>query len=153
MADPGRPARPFGVSGEPGGGLRVLLVEDEPANRALIRAILARTGHPALRGHVLHEAGSIAEARAIVATEALDIVLLDVRLPDGSGLDLAAELRASDDTAARIVIISASVLPAERSRADASGADAFIGKPFGASELVDLLAGLAPGTGADPGRA
>jgi len=49
--------------------------------------------------------------------------------------------------------ISASVLPAERSRAAASGADAFIGKPFGVSELVDLLAGLAPGGETDAGPA
>ena len=45
----------------------------------------------------------------------------------------------------RIVIVSASVLPAERSRAVDSGADAFLGKPFGATDLIDVLVALAPG--------
>ncbi|MEW5991366.1 MAG: response regulator [Chloroflexota bacterium] len=124
------------------GRLRILLVEDEPANRALIRAILGRAQAPVLRGHVLHEAGSLAEARAILATEPVDIVLLDVRLPDGDGLELAADIRASGSQAARIVIVSASVLPAERSRAIEAGADAFLGKPFGAAELIGLLSSL-----------
>ncbi|TAJ99871.1 MAG: response regulator [Chloroflexota bacterium] len=125
-------------------GLRILLVEDEPANRALIRAILARAREAALEGYVLLEAGTIAEARAILASEPLDVVLLDVRLPDGTGLDLAAEIRASQTATARIVIVSASVLPAERSRAIESGADAFLGKPFGAVELVETLTALRP---------
>jgi len=126
-------------------GLRLLLVEDEHANRALIRAILSRARQPELAGHVLHEAATIGEARAILATEPIDVILLDVRLPDGSGLDLAAEVRASSRPAVRIIIISASVLPAERSRAVESGADAFLGKPFGAKDLIDVLVALAPG--------
>ena len=128
-----------------GGGVRLLLVEDEQANRALIRAILSRARQPELAGHVLHEAATIGEARAVLATEPIDVILLDVRLPDGSGLDLAAEVRASERPAVRIVIVSASVLPAERSRAVDSGADAFLGKPFGATDLIDTLVALAPG--------
>ena len=133
------------MTGRTGGGLRLLLVEDEQANRALIRAILSRARQPELAGHVLHEAATIGEARAILATEPIDVILLDVRLPDGSGLDLAAEVRASSRPAVRIIIISASVLPAERSRAVESGADAFLGKPFGAKDLIDVLVALAPG--------
>lgn len=132
-------------------GIGILVVEDEPANRALIRAILARATAPALRGHVLHEAGSLAQARAILAAEPIDVILLDVRLPDGNGLELAADVRAWASRAARIVIVSASVLPAERSRAVEAGADAFLGKPFGAAELVDLLARLAPSGGTGSG--
>lgn len=127
------------------GGLRILLVEDEQANRALIRAILSRARQPELAGHTLHEAATIGQARAVLASEPIDVLLLDVRLPDGSGLDLAAEIRASDRPAVRIVIVSASVLPAERSRAVESGADAFLGKPFGATDLLDVLVGFAPG--------
>lgn len=152
MAGPGR--RGWAVTeathAEPtGAGLRILLVEDEPANRALIRAILGRARDPALRDHVLHEAATSADATAILTTDPLDVVLLDVRLPDGSGLDLAAQIRGSSGPAPRIVIISASVLPAERSRAIESGADAFLGKPFSAAELVELLVGLAPDRGVE----
>ncbi len=121
-------------------GLRILLVEDEPANRALVRSILARTSRPELRGCVLHEVGTIAEARTVMGSEVLDVVLVDVRLPDGSGLDLVAELQARRHAArVRVVIVSASVLSGERAKAMSTGADAFLGKPFSASELTDLL--------------
>lgn len=127
-------------------GLRILLVEDEPANRALVRSILARSPRPELRGSVLHEAASIAEAAAVIASQPLDIVLVDVRLPDGSGLDLVAELQGRRTASpARIVIVSASVLAGERAKALSSGADAFLGKPFGASELADLLVDVSAG--------
>ena len=119
-------------------------MEDEPANRALVRAIIARTDRPELRGIVLHEAASIAEARSVLARHPVDIVLVDVRLPDGNGLDLATELRAHPDAAvpAKIVIVSASVLPAERTSALATGADAFLAKPFDPSDLVELVVRL-----------
>lgn len=121
--------------------MRVLLVEDEPLNRALVRAILARdTGLPAI---TLLEANTIAAARRILAAEAVDVVLLDVRLPDGSGLALARELRAETDSAQVgppfVAILSASVLEGEREAAAASGADEFLGKPFAPRDLVALL--------------
>ena len=125
--------------------LRVLLVEDEPANRALVRAILARADRHGLGEIALHEAGTIAAARSILAAETVDVVLLDIRLPDGNGLDLAADLRARAVEAPRIVVLSASVLPTERSMALAAGADDFLGKPFSSLDLVSLLrAGAAP---------
>lgn len=124
-------------------GVRILLVEDEAANRALVRAIIARVAPPELRSAVVHEATTLGEARDILAREPIDIVLLDVRLPDGSGLTLARELTTTA-SAARVVILSASVLPAERADALASGADAFLAKPLDASALIGLLTRLAP---------
>lgn len=122
---------------------RILLVEDEPANRALVRAIIARSARPELRGIVLHEAASIAEARSVLASQPVDVVLVDVRLPDGNGLDLAAELKAQPGThPARVAIVSASVLPAERTTALATRADAFLAKPFDPAELDALLVRL-----------
>ncbi len=131
------------MSDLPRPGPRILLVEDEPANRALVRAIIARTGRAELRGVVLHEAATIAEARAVLASHPVDIALVDVRLPDGNGLDLATELRAHPGAGpARVVIVSASVLPAERTSALATGADAFLAKPFDPRDLVDLIVRL-----------
>lgn len=121
-------------------GPRILLVEDEPANRALVRAIIARSDRPGLRGIVLHEAATIAEARSVLARHEVDIALVDVRLPDGNGLDLATELRAHPGAGpAKIVIVSASVLPVERTSALATGADAFLAKPFDPADLVELI--------------
>jgi CheY-like chemotaxis protein len=118
--------------------IRVLLVEDEPANRALVRAILARAEPD---GYRLREAETLADARAAVKAEEPDVVLLDVRLPDGNGLELACELSASG-AAPRpaIIVMSASVLPAERADALAAGVDRFISKPYEASELLGALA-------------
>ena len=120
-------------------GPTLLVVEDEPANRALLRAVLARSRDERLGRTELLEAGSIEDARTILAEAAVDLVLLDVRLPDGSGLDLASEIRDTRPPKPRVVILSASVLPSERGAALESGADAFLGKPYAPSELVDLL--------------
>ena len=118
-------------------------MEDEPANRALVRAIIARTDRAELRGTVLHEVATIAEARTVLASHPVDIVLVDVRLPDGNGLDLATELRARPGAGPdKVVIVSASVLPAERMSALATGAEAFLAKPFDPRDLVALIVRL-----------
>jgi CheY-like chemotaxis protein len=122
--------------------LHVLHVEDEPANRALVRAILERTGQERWATVNLREAATIAEARSILASEPADVVLLDVRLPDGNGLDLVAEIR-SRAPQTRVVVVSASVLPADRASALETGADAFLAKPFGAADLELTLGRLA----------
>jgi len=131
-------------TGGPTARLQVLLVEDEEANRALVRAILARSGEPQLRDLDLLEAGSLRAARALLAEHAIDIVLLDVRLPDGNGLELAAELMAhGEGERPKMIVMSASVLPAEQAAAIAAGCDAFLAKPFRSAQLTEALASLA----------
>lgn len=120
--------------------VRVLVVEDEAANRVLIRAILDRARDPDLPSIELSEAGTLTAARAMIATEPFDMVLLDVRLPDGNGLDLATELGARPlAERPRVIVLSASVLASERAAALETGADAFLAKPFGSRELIELL--------------
>jgi DNA-binding response OmpR family regulator len=120
--------------------LRVLLVEDEALNRALVRAVLDRRAAE-LPPLVLVEAETLDAARRALADDPADIVLLDVRLPDGSGLDLARELRDGRDVAVTpaVAILSASVLALERVAAESAGADAFLGKPFVPTELTALI--------------
>jgi CheY-like chemotaxis protein len=121
----------------------VLLVEDEPANRALVAAILSRSDR--LGSVQMLESGTLRSARETLDTKAIDLVLLDVRLPDGSGLDLVDEIAALPaDRRPRIVIMSASVLPHEREAALASGANAFLGKPCRPADLVETIASLLP---------
>ena len=123
--------------------LNVLVVEDEAVNRALVRAVLERSGSQRLRDCVLIEAESLGEARQCLLAERFDVVILDVRLPDGSGLSLAREL-GQDRSAAgpRVVVMSASVLPSEREAAMQTGCDAFLAKPFAPTELTELLVQL-----------
>jgi CheY-like chemotaxis protein len=120
--------------------LRVLLVEDEALNRALVRAVLERRSAE-LPPLTLTEADTLGAARQALASNPADIVLLDVRLPDGSGLDLARELRDGRDVARTpaVAILSASVLALERVAAESAGADAFLGKPFVPTELTALI--------------
>ena len=114
----------------------VLVVEDEEPNRALLRAVLARTTDVRLRGMVLLEAPDLATARAILQTNHVDLVLLDVRLPDGNGLSLMWETAERGGPKPPFVVLSASVLPAERAAALATGASGFLAKPYRPAELV-----------------
>jgi two-component system OmpR family response regulator len=124
---------------------RILVVEDQLTNRLLLRAVFARATDPTLKAATLLEAETVAAARDILEREEVDLILLDVRLPDGSGLDLASELRDRGDKRPRIIILSASVLEIERTAALDAGGDAFMGKPFRPVELLDLIADLLAG--------
>jgi CheY-like chemotaxis protein len=119
---------------------RILLLEDEAVNRSLVRAVLSRSNDPALTSATLLEATTLAEARAVLDSGDVDVALLDVRVPDGSGLDLAREL-ANGNHRQRpgIVIVSASVLASERDAAMQAGCDAFLAKPYRPSELIETV--------------
>jgi two-component system, OmpR family, response regulator len=121
--------------------LRVLLIEDEPANRALVRAIVARADPTTVPEVHLLEAATLADARSMLAGGSFDAVLVDVRLPDGNGLDLIGEIRAGEGDI-KVIVVSASVLPAERASALATGADGFLAKPFGTDAFVEMLRGV-----------
>jgi CheY-like chemotaxis protein len=118
--------------------LRILVVEDDELNQALARTILARSAAPELRAARVRTARSIALAREALA-DAVDVVLLDMRLPDGSGLDLAAELRQRGDRAAPVVIALTGAAGEQRDAALAAGCAAVLGKPYSPSELCGLL--------------
>ena len=120
----------------------ILLIEDEGPNRALARAVLTRSTDPRVAGIVLLEAPNLATARQILGSQRVDLVLLDVRLPDGDGLELASELRRGGKDRPIVVVISASVLPSEQEAAVRSGADAFLAKPYHPNELVALVGKL-----------
>lgn len=131
--------------------LRILAVDDDPLNRALIRAILVRAGEPALRAAVIHEAATLAEGQAMLAREPVDLVLLDMHLPDGLGLSLAAELRTQPSEARPAVLaLTASVLPAEQQAALDAGCDAFLAKPYLAAALLAAIGELAARRRTDP---
>lgn len=130
MTDPGQPAR-------------ILYVEDEELNRALLRAVLQRAPDLRLRSAALLEARTLAQARAILTEREIDIVLLDVRLPDGSGLDLLREIKSRNPNLG-VIVMSASVLPEEREEAMKAGSDAFVAKPYVPSDLLATLHRILP---------
>jgi DNA-binding response OmpR family regulator len=128
--------------GEIASPARLLLVEDEPANRALVRAIVARATARGLAEFDLVEAENLESARRLVASGPFKAILLDVRLPDGSGLDLVPELTDGADRP-WVVVMSASVHIDEQVRARGAGADIFVGKPIETGDLLSILGRVA----------
>jgi two-component system KDP operon response regulator KdpE len=122
---------------------KVLLVEDEELNRVLVRAILARATDDVIREIELVEAGSLQLARDALTASPVDVILLDVNLPDGNGLSLAADLSAQPGRP-QVIALTASVLPHERAAAMSAGCDAFLDKPYGAQDLLKILASHLP---------
>lgn len=121
--------------------LRILVVEDEPVNRALLRAVIGTATR--LGGTEVDEADTLAGARILVHDRDPDVLILDVRLPDGNGLELARELPPQGTAGRpRVVVMSASVLPPDREAALTAGGDAFLGKPFLPRDLIAVLEGL-----------
>ena len=127
-------------------------------NRALVRAVLARTAEPELRGVCLVEAGDLAQARAALAAAPVDVVLLDLGLPDGSGLELAAELRNSHGgSPPAVVAVTGAATPGQASEAMEAGCQAVLAKPYAVADLcavlVDLLRRHRPDAGPAPDHA
>jgi DNA-binding response OmpR family regulator len=121
----------------------ILLVEDDPAIRAICQVTFERARRGPLPGVRYVDARDLVEARALIDRESPDLIVMDVRLPDGNGLDLIRELRQSrDHSAVKVIIASASVLATERDTALAAGADRFLAKPYRPAELVDAVADL-----------
>jgi two-component system KDP operon response regulator KdpE len=114
--------------------LQILLVEDDRELRATLRAALAVEGH-----HVL-AAASLADARTQAAHAqrdggpGLDLVLLDLGLPDGDGEALLAALRARQDLP--VIVLSAGTAEDRKIRLLDAGADDYLVKPFGIGELL-----------------
>jgi CheY-like chemotaxis protein len=122
----------------------ILLVEDEELNRALVKAVLARADVAAVREAAVLDAHNLASARERLESADIDLVLLDMNLPDGNGLSLARELAAGSMPAGRrkpaVVAVTASVLPQDRAAAIEAGCDGFLDKPYAAAELVAAVA-------------
>jgi len=109
----------------------VLVVDDEPPIRRFLRTSLGAIGHRVVT------AENAAEALAMLAAEKPDVIILDLGLPDKSGLDVISEIR--QHSTVPIIVLSAR--SDERSKVEALdlGADDYIGKPFGMAELMARL--------------
>jgi two-component system, OmpR family, KDP operon response regulator KdpE len=106
----------------------VLLIEDEPQMRRFLRAALENEAYR------LVEAGTAREGLAHATGQNPDIILLDLGLPDGDGIDLTRRLREWSRTP--IVVISARGQERDKVAALDAGADDYLTKPFGVGELL-----------------
>jgi DNA-binding NarL/FixJ family response regulator len=123
------------MSGEDGTKrIRVLLVEDHPDYRDLMEDLLSSQSDFKL----VAQAGSLAEARNHAARFEFDVVVLDLGLPDGNGVDLIADLRQANPDVA-VLILSASLDAASFERATDVDADEIIDKLAPLDEVLDAV--------------
>jgi DNA-binding response OmpR family regulator len=108
--------------------MHVLLVDDHPELLDLVARALKR------EDHVVTCATSLSSARAELAVRQPDLIVLDVALPDGTGLDLCRELRRNQQTLP-ILLLTAHGEVAQRVAGLNAGADDFLPKPFAMAEL------------------
>jgi len=110
---------------------RILVVEDEPAQREILIYNLEAGGFRVLR------AGSGDEALLVVEEERPDVILLDWMLPGVSGIEICRRLRARVSTrTVPIIMMSAKSEEADRVRGLETGADDYVVKPFSVAELI-----------------
>ena len=110
---------------------RILVVDDEPQIQRFLKPSLTAAGYEVV------EAGTGAEALKAVATQAPDLVILDLGLPDMDGKDVIASLRGWSDIP--IVILSARDRESEKIAALDLGADDYVEKTFGIGELTERI--------------
>lgn len=115
--------------------MRVLLVEDTPR--------LAQAVAEILRGerYLVDVASTRAQAEEFAVSGAYDMILLDIMLPDGSGIDALRGLRAAGD-ATPVILLTARNAVADRVAGLDAGADDYLPKPFHASELLARMRAL-----------
>jgi len=113
---------------------RILIVEDNPDNMKLFRALLALKGHQVT---ALPSGEGLLES---LASSKPDLVLMDVQLPGRDGFELLTEIRASPFSELRVVALTAHAMSGDREKARAAGFDEYITKPIDIATFPDLVA-------------
>src|SRR5512144_2591584 len=107
---------------------KILIVEDDPNIRKLVRVNLIK------RGYTVKEAADSSQALSLFQEEPVDLVLLDLVLPGLSGVDICTWMRARSDVP--IIVLSARSEEDLKVAALDAGADDYVTKPFGQEELL-----------------
>jgi len=118
--------------------IRVLVADDEDDIRGLVCLAVAKAGCT-----VIDSVADGAVALSTAREELPDLAVLDVSMPGATGLEVCAALREDPSTAdIRILLLSAGASPDDVARGLASGADAYLAKPFQISALVQQVKAL-----------
>ena len=115
--------------------MKILMLEDDQRLRAIVVRGLNRSGH------TVDVAGTVEEARWLLAETKHDVLVLDVMLPDGDGFALCRELRAAGDWSP-VLMLTARDAVTDRVRGLDVGADDYLVKPFAFAELEARLRAL-----------
>ena len=107
---------------------RILVIDDEPAVVAVVVFSLRQSGF------VVQAAGTLAEARRLLDAQSFDLLVLDLGLPDGDGMDLCREVRSGSGLP--VLILTCRDDEVDRVVGLESGADDYVVKPFSPREVV-----------------
>lgn len=114
--------------------MRVLIADDDPAARAMVRLVVVHAGHEA------HAVGDGAAALAALLDEQYDLALLDLQMPELDGDEVARRLRAArPGLVTRLVACTAGVSPGAEATLRVHGFDACLAKPVSLAALRALL--------------
>lgn len=119
----------------------VLYIEDNPDNMMLVQRALEA------RGYRLLKAPNGLDGISTAENQAIDLILLDINLPDIDGYEVARRLRASDNRALRtvpIIAVTANALKGDAEKALDAGCDVYMSKPINIRELWARVEAFVP---------
>ncbi len=121
--------------------LEVLVVDDQPTNRLVIRELLTQAGHR------VYEADGGDAALELLAGQEFDLVISDFHMPGLTGLDMLRELRAmqAPDRATPFILLTADLTNDARRDADIAGVSAFLSKPIDSVRLLHTIEAVVRG--------
>lgn len=117
---------------------RILVVEDNPANLELMSYLLRAAGHDVV------EASSAAEAEQRARAHRLDLIVVDIELPDMTGYELLGRLRADSCGIAPAVAVTAHAMANDQRRARGAGFVGYIVKPIDPRTFAAAIGDLLP---------
>jgi CheY-like chemotaxis protein len=142
-----QPLRRPRLEAGPGGGLNILLAEDNPVNQLVMQGLLGKRGHRV----IVAATGKL--ALEAMEREAFDLVFMDVQMPELDGFDATREIRLKERPGGRrvpIIALTAHAMSGDRERCLEAGMDGYLTKPISTKELDDVLGvyarGAAPGS-------
>jgi two-component system, cell cycle response regulator DivK len=112
----------------------ILVVEDNPLNMKLFSAMIVAQGYEVL------QAADGSGALALARQRRPDLIIMDLQLPDMSGLDVVHDLKGDDDTREiPIIVTTAYASGGDEESIRASGCDGYMAKPIAVTEFIELI--------------
>lgn len=113
---------------------KILYVEDNPQNMRLVRKILKHAGYTVL------EAEDGTQGIQVATTEAPDLILMDVNLPDMDGLEVTRILKTEHGMQdVPIIALTANAMVGDREKALEAGCDGYLPKPISKADLLEMV--------------
>ena len=116
----------------------ILIIDDTETNRYAFSRLLTKAGYETL------QAGTLKDGKALLDSQAIDLVMLDVNLPDGMGFDMCVQIKSRPEHASLPVLMTSALFIEGRDRAQGleCGADGYLTTPIDALELIATVRSL-----------